>query len=68
MDRDELERMMRMIAHQENSTILGGMLYEYKELEEMGYVDLHMDQAHPSATLTQQGKDFVATLPPDPER
>jgi len=34
----------------------------------MGYVDLHMDQAHPSATLTQQGKDFVATLPPDPER
>ncbi len=67
MEREELERIMRMIAHQENSTILGGMLNEYRELEEMGLVTLHMDHVHPSATLTQKGKDFVHSLPSNPE-
>lgn len=68
MEREELERIMRMIAHQENSTILGGMQSEYNELAAMGYVELHMDKVHPSATMTQKGKDFVASLPPDPDR
>lgn len=68
MEKEELERIMRMIAHQENSTILGGMLNEYKELEALGFVKLHMDDVHPSATMTQTGKDFVSALPPDPER
>lgn len=68
MEREELERIMRMIAHQENSTILGGMQNEYEELERMGYVKIISDSAHPSAVITPSGKDFVNSLPPDPDK
>jgi len=68
MEREELERIMRMIAHQESSTILGGMQSEYEELENMGYVVLNRDDVHPSAVLTAKGKEFVHSLPPDPDR
>jgi hypothetical protein len=68
MERDELERILRMIAHQESSTILGGMQSEYEELQSLGYVEIKSDDVHPSAILTAKGKEFVHSLPPDPDR
>ena len=67
MEKRDLESIMRTIAHQEHSSILGGMQREYEELQQMGYVTLDMSGAHPSATITQKGRDYVASLPPAPD-
>ncbi len=62
MDREELESIMKIIEHQEHSSILGGMQAEYEELARMGYVKLNTNESKPTATITPEGRAFVESL------
>ena len=62
MEKEELHSIMKIIAHQEHSTILGGMQSEYEELEKMGYVKINWDESVISAVITPKGKEFVDSL------
>ena len=63
MERTELESIMRNIEHQQHSSILGGMQAEYEELEALGYVKINWDESKISASITPEGREFVASLP-----
>lgn len=67
MERSELESIMRIIAHQQHSSILGGMQEEYEELERLGYVKINWDESKITATITPAGKAFVGSLLPEKE-
>lgn len=68
MERAELESIMRMIDHQQHSSILGGMQAEYEELERMGYIKINWAEVHKlTATITDKGRAFVASLPREVE-
>ncbi|MEO5909879.1 MAG: hypothetical protein ABIP95_03280 [Pelobium sp.] len=62
MDRKELESMMKIINHQEHSSILGGMQAEYEELERMGFIRINWNESSLSAVITPEGKAFVSSL------
>lgn len=64
MERSELESIMKIIDHQQHSSILGGMQAEYEELERMGYVKINWDESKLTATITPKGRAFVGSLPP----
>lgn len=59
MERAEIKTLLETIEHQVSSSILGGMEDTYQELADLGYVILHDDSAHPSATITQKGLEFL---------
>ncbi|HTN22328.1 MAG TPA: hypothetical protein VL125_17750 [Pelobium sp.] len=67
MERSELESIMRIIEHQQHSSILGGMQAEYEELESLGYVKINWDESKITATITPKGRLFVDSLPPTKE-
>jgi hypothetical protein len=62
MEREELESIMKIIEHQEHSSILGGMQQEYEELEKMGYIKINWKESVLTAVITPAGRDFVASL------
>ncbi|MCX2483002.1 hypothetical protein [Pedobacter sp. MR2016-24] len=59
MEREEIKTLLASIEQQVSSSILGGMEDTYSELASLGYIVLHDDEAHPSATITQKGIDFL---------
>ena len=59
MEREEIKTLLASIEQQVSSSILGGMEDTYSELASLGYIVLHDDDAHPSATITQKGIDFL---------
>lgn len=65
MEQRELASMMRIIAQQQHSSILGGMQRKYEELERLGYVRINWDESKLSAVITPEGKAFVDSLPPE---
>lgn len=67
MERSELESIMRIIEHQQHSSILGGMQAEYEELERLGYVKINWDESKLTATITPEGRAFVGSLSPGRE-
>lgn len=68
MDKAELESIMRIINDQQHSSILGGMQAEYEELEQMGYIKINWKEVHKlTATITDKGRAFVASLPREVE-
>lgn len=56
MEREYLQTMLETIAHQESSSILGGMEHEYEELENLGYLTIHREHVQHYAVLTPMGK------------
>lgn len=63
MERSELESIMKIIDQQQHSSILGGMQAEYEELERLGYVKINWNESKITATITPEGRAFVASLP-----
>ena len=59
MEREEIKTILSSIEHEVSSSILGGMEETYEELERMGFIIIHPDSAHPSATITQAGLDYL---------
>lgn len=59
MEKEEIKTILETIEMQVSSSILGGMEEAYEELERMGYILIHPDSAHTSATITQKGEDFL---------
>jgi len=59
MEREEIKTILASIEHEVSSSILGGMEETYEELERLGYIVIHPDSAHPSATITQMGLDYL---------
>jgi len=59
MEREEIKTILESIEKQTSSSILGGMEEEYEELERMGYIKFHDDEAHPSATITDKGREYL---------
>lgn len=59
MEKEEIKTLLASIEQQVSSSILGGMDETYYELERLGYIVIHPDDAHPSATITQQGIDYL---------
>ncbi len=59
MEKEEIKTILRTIDEQVSSSILGGMEEAYEELERMGYILIHPDSAHTSATITQKGTDYL---------
>jgi hypothetical protein len=59
MEKEEIKSILETVEQQVSSSILGGMEEAYEELERMGYIVIHPDSAHPSATITQKGEDFL---------
>jgi len=59
MEREEIKTLLASIEQQVSSSILGGMEDTYNQLESLGYIVIHDDEAHPSATITQKGIDFL---------
>lgn len=59
MEKEEIKTLLATIEQQVSSSILGGMDETYYELERLGYIVIHPDNAHPSATITQQGIDYL---------
>lgn len=62
MDQKELESIMKIIAHQEHSSILGGMQAEYEDLEKLGFIKINWNESSLTAVITSEGKAFVASL------
>lgn len=59
MEREEIKTLLESIEQQVSSSILGGMESTYQELAALGYIVLHDDDAHPSATITPAGRAFL---------
>lgn len=59
MERSKILSLLRTINQQVSSSILGGMDDEYKELEDMGLLKFDTDAAQWSASLTQQGHEYL---------
>jgi hypothetical protein len=59
MEREEIKTLLATIEQQVSSPILGGMNETYYELERLGYIIIHPDDSHPSATITQKGIDYL---------
>ena len=59
MERAEIITLLQTIEQQVSSSILGGMEETYEELERLGYVIIHEDSAHPSATITDKGIAYL---------
>jgi len=59
MEREEIKTLLASIEKQVSSSILGGMEETYEELERMGFITYHYDDAHPSVTITQKGLDYL---------
>jgi hypothetical protein len=59
MEREEIKTLLASIEKQVSSSILGGMEETYDELERMGFIKYHDDEAHPSVTITQKGLDYL---------
>lgn len=59
MEREEIKSLLSSIEHQVSAVILGGMNDTYQELADLGYISLHEDSAHPSATITEKGMAFL---------
>ena len=59
MERSEILSLLRTINQQVSSAILGGMDEKYKELEDMGLLKFDTDVAQWSASLTQQGHEYL---------
>lgn len=59
MEREEIKSMLAIIEQQVSSSILGGMEEKYEELSAVGFITIHADEAHPSATITQAGIDYL---------
>lgn len=59
MEREEIIPLLQTIEQQVSSSILGGMEETYEELERMGYIIIHEDSAHPSATITEKGIEYL---------
>lgn len=65
MERSEILSLLRTINQQVSSSILGGMDEKYKELEAMGLVRFDTDAAQWSASLTQQGHEYLERVQGD---
>ncbi|WP_442590672.1 hypothetical protein ACSBL2_05525 [Pedobacter sp. AW31-3R] len=61
MGTEEIITLLTSIEQQVSSSILGGMEENYIELANQGYIIIHEDDAHPSATITQKGIEFLET-------
>lgn len=59
METTEIRKLLQTIEQQVSSSILGGMEETYEQLQEMGYIIIHDDVAHPSATITQKGIEYL---------
>ena len=59
MEREEIKTLLATIEQQVSSSILGGMQEKYEELSMIGFITIHEDEAHPSATITQAGLDYL---------
>jgi len=59
MEREEIKTLLASIEQQVSASILGGMEETYNELERMGFIAYHYDDAHPSVTITQKGMDYL---------
>jgi len=59
MEKEEIKTLLASIEQQVSSSILGGMDETYHELERLGYIIIHPDDAHPSATITPLGEEFL---------
>lgn len=59
MEREEIKTLLASIEQQVSSSILGGMEDSYEELERMGFIVIHPDEAHPSATITDKGLAYL---------
>jgi hypothetical protein len=59
MEREEIKTILSSIEQQVSSSILGGMEDTYEELERMGFIVIHPDEAHPSATITAKGIEYL---------
>lgn len=59
MEREEIKTLLATIEQQVSSSILGGMQEKYEELSMIGFITIHDDEAHPSATITQAGLDYL---------
>lgn len=59
MEREEIKTLLASIEQQVSSSILGGMEEAYEELERMGFIIIHPDDAHPSATITEKGIEYL---------
>lgn len=59
METQEIKTLLATIEQQVSSSILGGMEDTYSELADLGYIIIHDDEAHPSATITQKGIEFL---------
>lgn len=59
MEREEIKTVLTSIEQEVSSVILGGMEESYVELERLGYIVIHADDAHPSATITAAGVAFL---------
>lgn len=59
MEREEIITLLQTIEQQVSSSILGGMEETYEELERLGYILIHEDSAHPSATITDKGIAYL---------
>ena len=61
METEEIITLLTSIEQQVSSSILGGMEDTYEELARLGYIVIHQDDAHPSATITEKGIEFLET-------
>lgn len=59
MEREDLRTVLSTIEQQVSSSILGGMDETYEELQRMGYIVIHNDDSHPSATITEKGRAYL---------
>jgi len=59
MEREEIKTLLASIEKQVSASILGGMEETYDELERMGFIAYHPDEAHPSVTITQKGIEYL---------
>jgi len=59
MEREEIKTLLASIEQSVSSSILGGMEENYEELERMGFIIIHQDDAHPSATITEKGRAYL---------
>lgn len=59
MEKEEIKTLLASIEQQVSTSILGGMEETYEELERMGFIAYHPDNAHPSVTITQKGIDYL---------
>lgn len=59
MDKEEIIALLDVIYLQESSSILGGMIKDYEELERLGYIKITWNDVQPHASMTKKGFEFL---------